>query len=108
MLAKDIMTATVITVTSDVRVEDIAKPLLDRSISAVPVVDSSDRLVGMVSEGDLMRRRENETERHRSCWLNLLAGPAEQARDYVKDHGHTAEDVMTRDVITVGEDTPVG
>jgi len=108
MLARDIMTATVVTVASDARVEHIAKLLLDKHISAVPVVDSAGRLVGMVSEGDLMRRRENETERHRSWWLNLLAGPADQARDYVKVHGHTAEDVMTRDVITVGEDTPVG
>ena len=108
MLARDVMTAAVVTVTSDARVEDIAKLLLDKHISAVPVVDSADRLVGMVSEGDLMRRRENETERHRSWWLNLLVGPADQARDYVKVHGHTAEDVMTRDVVTVGEDTPVG
>ena len=108
MLASDIMTATVVTVTSDVRVEDIAKLLLDKGISAVPVVDSRGRLLGMVSEGDLMRRRESGTERQRSWWLNLLAAPNDRAREYVKGHGHTAEDVMTSDVVTVREDTPVG
>ncbi len=108
MLASDVMTAAVVTVTSDVRVEDIAKLLLDNGISAVPVVDSGGRLVGMVSEGDLMRRRESGTERQRSWWLNLMASPDDRARDYAKSHGHTAEDVMTSNVVTVSENTPVG
>lgn len=108
MLARDVMTSVVVTVNSDARVEDIAKLLLERGISAVPVLDFAGRLVGIVSEGDLMRRRENDTERHRSWWLNLLASPEDRAREYVKVHGQTADDVMTRDVITVGEDTPVG
>ncbi len=109
MLAKDIMTTNVVTITRDTRVEDIAKLLLERSISAVPVVDGAEnRLVGIVSEGDMMFRRESETERHRSWWLNLLASPEDQAREYVKAHGQRAEDVMTREVVTVAEDTPVG
>ena len=108
MLARDIMTAVVVTVTSDCGVEEVAKLLLERGISAVPVVDSAGRLEGVVSEGDLMRRPESETERHRSWWLNLLTSPEDRARDYIKVHGRTAADVMTRDVVTVGEDTPVG
>ncbi|MFQ5776160.1 MAG: CBS domain-containing protein [Kiloniellaceae bacterium] len=108
MLAQDIMTTNVVTVTPDVRVEDIARLLLERSISGVPVVDSAGRLMGIVSEGDLMRRREGETERRASWWLNLLASPEDRAREYVKAHGRRAEDVMTRDVVSVAEDTPVG
>jgi CBS domain-containing protein len=66
MLARDVMTAVVVTVTPDICVEDIAKLLLERNISAVPVLDAAGRLVGIVSEGDLMRRRENETARRRA------------------------------------------
>ncbi len=106
MLAKDVMTRDVATVTPETRVEDIAKLLLRRDISGVPVVDARGRLVGMVSEGDLIRR--GETEGRRSWWLNLLTGPEERARDYLKAHGGHAEDVMTREVVSVSEETPVG
>ena len=85
----------------------IAKCLLERRISAVPVVDASERLVGIVSEGDLMRRAESGTERRPSWWLSLLADPERQARDYVKSHGRLARDVMTRKVITVSENAPL-
>ncbi len=108
MLAKDIMTTDVITITPSLAVEQIAQLLLSCNISGVPVVDAEDRLIGLVSEGDLLRRREGGTERQRSWWLNLLAGPEARARDFVKTHGHKAEDVMTREVMTVTPDTPVG
>jgi CBS domain-containing protein len=107
MLAKDVMTTNVVTVTSDDRVEEIAKLLLERHISGAPVLDADGRLVGVVSEGDLMRRLEGEAER-RSWWLKLLASPEDRARDYTKSHGRLAGDVMTREVVTVAEDTPVG
>ncbi len=107
MLAKDIMTTDVITIAPSLGVQQIAQLLLSCNISGVPVVDAEGALVGMVSEGDLIRR-EGEPERHRSWWLNLFADPQEQARDYIKSHGRRAEEVMTREVITVGEDTPVG
>ncbi|MCG8355548.1 MAG: CBS domain-containing protein [Kiloniellales bacterium] len=108
MLARDIMTTKVVTVTPDTRVEDIARLLLDRGISAVPVLEADGSIVGVVSEGDLMRRPEAETERRPSWWLNLVTGPEERARDYIKAHGHTAADVMSRNVVSVAEDTPVG
>ena len=108
MLARDVMTMAVVTVGPDERVEDIAKLLLERSISAVPVVAPDGCLMGIVSEGDLIRRRVRESEGHRSWWLKLLTGPEDRARDYVKIHGHRAEDVMTREVVTVTEDTSVG
>ncbi len=107
MLAKDIMTTDVVTVTPEASVEEIAKLLLARGISGVPVIGAEGALVGLVSEGDLIRR-EGDPEHHRSWWLNLFAGPEERARDYVKSHGRRAEEVMTREVITVGEETPVG
>jgi CBS domain-containing protein len=107
MIAKDVMTAPVVTVYADTPVRRIAEVLLAHRISAVPVVDARGAIVGIVSEGDLMRRAETGTERHRSWWLRLVSGPDDLARDYVKAHGRGAADVMTRDVITVAEDSPV-
>jgi CBS domain-containing protein len=104
MKVMDVMTAEVITVDPETRVEDIARQLVENRISAVPVVDGAGKLLGIVSEGDLMRRSESETERHPSWWLKLLAGPEERTRDYVKSHGLHAKDVMTRDVVTTTEE----
>lgn len=109
MQAQDIMTRRVITVTRDTQVTDIAKLLLERHISAVPVVDGDDRLIGIVSEGDLIIRQDIGTDEHRhSWWLRLINDNATLAGDYLKSHGKTAGDVMTRNVVTVNEDTPVG
>ncbi|WP_333845235.1 CBS domain-containing protein [Pelomicrobium sp.] len=107
MQAKDVMTTPVVTVKPETQVSEIARLLLERGISAVPVVDAQERLLGIVSEGDLMRRPESGTERRPSWWLALLSDPREEAREYVKSHGLHAQDIMTRDVITVEEDTPL-
>jgi CBS domain-containing protein len=79
----------------------------DNGISAVPIVDADDRVVGVVSEGDLMRRSETGTERRRGWWLRAFAEPETLAGEYVKAHGRKAADVMTREVVSVTEDTPV-
>lgn len=108
MNAKDVMTTPVVTVTPDTTVREIAALLLERRISAVPVV-ADGRLVGLVSEGDLLRRHEIGTDRKRparSWWLALIDGPGASA-EYVKSHGTHARDIMTRDPITVAEDTPI-
>lgn len=106
MKARDVMTEYVISVDSQMSVVDIAAILLAHRISAVPVVDGGS-VVGMVSEGDLMRRREIGTDgRRRSWWLAIL-GDADAAKDYIKSHGLRARDVMTRNPITVAEDTPL-
>jgi CBS domain-containing protein len=105
MLAKEIMTRNVITAEPGTDVDEIARRLVENRISAMPVVDSRGKLVGIVSEGDLLRRPEIGTEKHPSRWAALLLGPAERAAHYVKSHGRHAKDVMTRQVITVGEDT---
>lgn len=104
MKAKDIMTTTVATVQPEASIKDIAKLLLERRISAVLVVDPDGQLLGIVSEGDLMRRSETGTERHPSWWLSLVADPEERAMTYVRSHGGHASDVMTRDLVSVGPD----
>ncbi len=108
MRASDIMTTNVITVAADMAVDEIARTLIQKNISAVPVVDGNANVIGIVSEGDLWRRPENETERHRPIWLRLFAGGQEDAREFTKTHGKTASEVMTSDIITIGEETNVG
>lgn len=106
MKAKDIMSTRVMTVKQDATVSEIARLLLEFHISALPVVDDRNRVIGVVSEGDLLRRQELGTDTRRgSWWLNLVSDQRELAADYVKSHGNQARDVMTKDVISVSEDT---
>jgi CBS domain-containing protein len=110
MRAMDVMTTNVITVGPDTPVQEVAKILSERSISGVPVVDAENRLVGIVSEGDLLHRVETGTERRaqrrrRSWWLDTIGSDEELARDYIKSHGRTAKDVMTREVVTASDTT---
>lgn len=107
MKAADVMSRNVATVTPDTPITEIAEILLGRHISAVPVVDGAGAVIGIVSEGDLIRRQEIGTDKHPSWWLHLLTAPEDQARDYVKSHGHKASDVMTGKVVSVGPDTPL-
>jgi CBS domain-containing protein len=111
MRAMDVMTTDVITVDPDTTVQALATLLADRGISGAPVVDASGRLVGVVSEGDLLHRAEIGTarrhrERRRSWWLDHFA--SDLAREYIKSHGRTVKDIMTRDVVTVTEDIDLG
>lgn len=107
MLARQVMTPNPIAVPATLAVEDVARILLERRISAVPVVDPENRVIGIVSEGDLMRRREAGTERRYSWWLELVSDPRTMARDFIKSAGRKVSDVMTKQVISVGEDTPL-
>ena len=108
MKAADVMATKVITVRPDTPVATIAEALLANRISAVPVVNDKDVLVGIVSEGDLIHRVEAGTERHRSWWLELLTGKEILAHEFVMSYGRKAADVMTRPVISVQADTPLG
>ena len=108
MHASDVMTIRVITVAPNTRVPEVARLLLQHRISAVPVVNPEGRVVGIVSEGDLIRRAETGGERPQSWWLTLMTGSDELAHEYVKSHGMEAADVMTSDVVSVRRDTPVG
>jgi len=107
MRAADIMTVNVVTVDPETSVQEIATLLSERGISGVPVVDKDRRLVGMISEGDLMRRVETGTELRRSWWLEMLSTNTELASEYVKTRGRRARHVMTRDVVSIAEATPL-
>jgi CBS domain-containing protein len=107
MKARDVMVSPVITVKPSFSVKEVAKTFLERRISAAPVVDDQGKLVGIVSEGDLMHRAEAGTERQRSWWLRALTAEETLAAEYVKAHARKVADVMTRDVITATADTPL-
>lgn len=106
MKAKDIMKTGVVAIRDEGTVEQAVKLMLDNHISALPVVDSDARLVGLVSEGDLIRRLRDGGAERRSWWLEVFSGEGD-ARDYIKARSHKVGDVMTRDLVTVLEDTPV-
>lgn len=108
MHAADVMTTNVITVSPATGVKEIAGLLLKHRISAMPVVNSKKQVLGIVSEGDLMRRAENQTDQQHSWWLDTVFAGHEKAADYIKTHGLTANDVMTREVATVQEDATLG
>src|SRR5215468_2905856 len=108
MKAADVMVSAVISVRPNARVEEVASTLLANRISAVPVIDKQGELLGIVSEGDLMRRAEAGTDRSRSWWLEYLTGKQVLAAEYVKSHSHKVTDVMTRSVITATPETPLG
>lgn len=107
MHAVDVMTREVITVSPQTPVQEIVNLMLRNRISAAPVVDDAGKVVGMVSEGDLMHRAENQTDRRDSWWLTALFSARNDAAQYVKSHGQRAKDVMTRDLVSVEEDTPL-
>jgi len=107
MRAMDVMTSKVITVDENASVTTVAKLLAERGISAVPVVDSENRVIGMVSEGDLLHRAETGTERRQSWWLEMMASTNQLTGDYIKSHSGNVKDVMTRDVLSVTETTSV-
>jgi CBS domain-containing protein len=108
MRASDIMTTKVVTVSPDMKVDEIARVLLEKGISAVPVADENGNVVGIVSEGDLLRRHENQTERKHSSWLSLFTSSDDEAREYAKTHGMTAAQVMSDSLVSVTEETLVG
>jgi CBS domain-containing protein len=102
------MTADVVTARSDTTVSAIAALMTAHRISAVPIVDGQGRVLGIVSEGDLLRRQETGTERQRGRWLRAFTDPDTLAEEYAKAHGRSAAEVMTRDIVSVTEDTAVG
>ncbi len=106
MRARDIMTSDLVTVAPSTPVTAIAQLLLEQKISAVPVVDDG-RLVGLVSEGDLLHRQEAGTDTRPTWWSELFRATEDRARAYMKAHGKTAAAVMTRELRTVGPDGDV-
>ena len=106
MRAHQIMSRPVITVTPDTTIVEAANTMLQKHISGLPVVDAMGKLVGMLSEGDFVRRSEIGTQRRRSRFLRFILGPGKAASDFVREHGRKVSEIMTTEpLLTVGEET---
>lgn len=104
MKARDVMAFPVVTVKPSSSIEEVAKMFVQRRISGAPVVDDAGKLVGVISEGDLMYRSEIGTERPHPYWYLEYAGAEHLAAEYVKARARKAADVMTRKVVTASPD----
>lgn len=105
MKAKDIMTRPVISISPLETVETAARLMLDKRISGLPVINPSDRLVGIVTESDFLRRAEIGTERKRGKFLEFFLGSGTLAEEYAHAHGRKVSDIMTKEPVTISEDT---
>jgi CBS domain-containing protein len=105
MKVKDIMTSPVLSVESESPISQAIQLMLEKRISGLPVLDGQGRLVGIVTEGDFLRRTETGTQRQRSRWLEFLIGPGRLADEYTRSHGRKVIDVMTPDPVTLDEQT---
>ena len=105
MKATDVMTTRIISVEPETTVLEAARQMLQHHISGLPVIDKSGTLVGILSEGDFLRRGETHTERKRARWVEFLIGPGKLAVEYTHSHGRKVAEVMTVDVCTVAEGT---
>ncbi|MEQ9448890.1 MAG: CBS domain-containing protein, partial [Rhodospirillaceae bacterium] len=94
MKVSEIMRIDVVSARPGMKVADVASQMVRSHISGMPVTDDSGKVVGMITEGDLLRRAETHTERHRPRWLQVLLGPGRLAEEYVKSHARKVEDVM--------------
>jgi len=107
MKARDVMMRPIISVDPDATILQAARLMLQRHISGLPVIDRSGKLVGVLSEGDFLRRSETGTARRHSRWLEFLMGPGRIAADYIHSHGSKVSEVMSKDVKAIGEDATV-
>lgn len=107
MNAADVMTRNVVTATASMALEEAVRLMLAHRVSGLPVLDGSGALVGMLTEGDLLRRAETSTERPLPWWRALLLGSERVAEQYVHTHARRVEEVMTRGAICVAPSTPL-
>ena len=105
MKVSDVMTKRVISISPETSVLVAADLMLKHHISGLPVIDNQAKLVGIVTEGDFLRRAEFGTERHVPSWLDALRGRADAAADYVHSHGLAVKEIMTGNPVTVAEGT---
>ena len=105
MRAHQIMTRSVITVTPETSVVEAANIMLQRHISGLPVVNSAGHLVGIISEGDFIRRSEIGTQRQRGRFMRFILGAGKEATDFVHEHGRKIAEIMTPEPLTISEDT---
>lgn len=107
MQARDVMTTAVVTIEAEAPITEAIRLMLHNRISGLPVVNAAGTLVGVVTEGDFLRRTETGTEVQRPNWLEFLLGPGRLAADYVRSHGRKVAEIMTTEVVTVDEETEV-
>ena len=108
MRAIDVMARDLVTATPQTTVHDAAKLMINNRISGLPIVDGDRQLVGIVTEGDLLRRAETGTERQRSGWSEWFSPNSRLAAEYIKSHARRVADVMSRDVVSVIELASLG
>jgi CBS domain-containing protein len=104
MRAADVMVRDVVTVHPETSIADAVKLLVDHDISALPVVDQGNRLIGIISEADLIHRVEIATERQRPWLVESLTAAATLAGEFAKSHGKTVGEIMTQEVVSTSED----
>lgn len=107
MKAMDVMVRDVVTVSPDDDVAEAVKLLAEYDLSALPVVDDNDTVIGMISEADLLRREEIGTEKQRRWWLEAVTPATKLAEEFAKSHGRRVEEVMSTNVVSASEDTPL-
>jgi len=107
MKAKDVMTSPVISVEPDTAILQAVRIMLQRRVSGLPVVHKDGGLLGIVTEGDFLRRAETGTTRRRPRWLEFLIGPGRLADEYTRSHGRKVHEIMTPDPVAVTEDAPL-
>jgi CBS domain-containing protein len=107
MKAQDVMTHCLVSIAPEAPIRDAIARMISHQVSGIPVVDAEGSLVGMVTEGDFLRRAETHTEAPRRRWLELLLGSGAAADEYARSHGRTVREVMSTKVIAVGRDAPL-
>ncbi len=107
MNASNVMTRNVVTISSNASILEAIRLMLQNRISGLPVVDGTGSLVGIVTEGDLLRRTEIGTQRRRARWLEFLMGPGRMSEEYVHSSGRKVNEVMNPDVRAISEETPL-
>ena len=104
MQVKDVMTRNVISVGPEESVLEAARLMLQNRISGLPVIDKEGEIVGIVTEGDFLRRSEIGTRRHRPKWLEFIIGPGRLADEFVHASGRKVDEIMTHDPFHTTED----
>jgi CBS domain-containing protein len=107
MKAMDVLVRDVVTVSPDDDIADVIELLMEHDISAIPVVDEDYRVVGVISEADLIRRDEIGTDKHRAWWLEALTPASTLAKEFAQSHGRRVSELMSSKVVSASEDTPL-
>lgn len=107
MLARDVMTTNIVSVSPDASADQAVALMLEKHISGLPVLNPDGTIAGILTEGDFLRRSEIATQKKRSRWLHLLMSSGRLAEEYARSSGRHVAEIMTSEVFTAGEETPV-